>query len=328
MAKPEYQKPKFVLPAKPAGAEPTASGPYGKSSDLMQNIQKQSKSGGYGQASENLMQNIQKRPPLQLPSTVPSNFAAGLAADQGRDAFTARQHEGVSRDGGGSEEGRKSPLELPQRSYTQVTGDKGEGIPSTVMGMQEQRQREERMQATAEQFAGVPTTPTVGAKAPAEGQEDAGTKRRGGTEVKQEKETPSAGDYYAGQQKEAKKREAAKEQQRSLAEQRQQQYIKAKRKIAKEKWDAASAALALTSISGIGFVAFVMMKNVQLINQFTVKDTRIPEPSIPQIGLISCVDLVMCCTILPVLLSGCLAMLVAVMIVTSVIEMIAKVVGK
>ena len=33
------------------------------------------------------------------------------------------------------------------------------------MGMQEQRQREERMKATAEQFAGAPTTPTVGAPA-------------------------------------------------------------------------------------------------------------------------------------------------------------------
>lgn len=255
----------------------------------------------------------------------------GLNAAQARDAQDERVRESSQlTDDSGLGETRASPLQLPQRSYTQATEDEIDGLPSTVMGMQEQRQREERMKATAEQFAGAPTTPTVGAPAE-ETQEGAEAKRRKAARVeeqKEEEEAPSAGDYYANQQREAKKRGALAEKQQTLAEQRQQQYIQAKRKIAKEKWDAASAALALTSISGIGFVAFVMMKNVQLINQFTVKDTRIPEPSIPQIGLISCVDLVMCCTILPVLLSGCLAMLVAVMIVTSVIEMIAKVVGK
>lgn len=201
---------------------------------------------------------------------------------------------------------RKSPLELPQRSYVQPKEEEIEGIPSTVMEMQKQRQREERMKATAEQLVGAPVTPTVGeALAPAEAEEAPKAKRKKAAELEQEEETPSAADFYAEQRREAKKREALAEKQQTLVEERQQQYIKAKRKIAKEKWDAASAALALTSISGIGFIAFVMMKNVQLLNQFTVKDMRIPEPSIPQIGLISCTDLVLCCTILPILLPGC-----------------------
>ena len=132
----------------------------------------------------------------------------GLNAAQARDAQDERVRESSQlTDDSGLGETRASPLQLPQRSYTQATEDEIDGLPSTVMGMQEQRQREERMKATAEQFAGAPTTPTVGAPAE-ETQEGAEAKRRKAARVeeqKEEEEAPSAGDYYANQQREAKK---------------------------------------------------------------------------------------------------------------------------
>ncbi len=228
----------------------------------------------------------------------------GLNASQARDAQDERVRESSQlTDDSGLGETKASPLQLPQRSYTQATEDEIEGIPSTVMAMQQQRQREERMKATAEQFAGAPTTPTV--ETPAEEQEEAGTKRRRAAEAEQE-EAPSAGDYYAEQQKEAKKREAATEKRQSMAEERQQQYIKAKQQQLKTNWNFVTAALAATSFSVVGFVMLVGMYNAELINYFTFKNYNlIPKPEIPEVGRDGCVDLGLCCIILPVLLPGC-----------------------
>ena len=169
------------------------------------------------------------------------------------------------------------------------------------------------MKATAEQFAGAPTTPTVGEKAPEAEETPAKQKRAAQIEQEQEEEAPSAGDYYAGQQQEAKKREAAKEQQQTSAEERQQQYIKAKQQQLKTNWNFVTALLAATSLSVVGFFGLVMMYNLELINNFTAKNYNlIPKPTVTEILRDGCVDLVGCCIILPVLLPGCFIIAVAV----------------
>lgn len=222
--------------------------------------------------------------------------------DRGRD-----ESEQVT-DSSDLSETKPSPLERPTSSYTQPTEteetESGDvSFPSTVMEMQEQRQREARMKETAEQFVGAPTTPSAEERTPSEQPQE--QKRKASTQ-----EATSGGDELAQAQamRDAQAAESRRQNQiqqsQAATQQSAAQGSEAERQALKNIWRFMNGTDTLTAEDVVGGILVIGMMNAQLINQYVFHHELVPELDLPEVSFIVCID---CCLaiVCPVILAGC-----------------------
>lgn len=182
-----------------------------------------------------------------LPIAPPEASRAGdLASAQAQDRFASEQ------------EGRPSPLELPQRSYAAQSTE-----AEQVKGEQE------RMAATGEQFLGAPVVPSMGPRpeaAPAGDEETGGRRQRragGAEEGNGDEEAEAARAAQLEQQRAASERQRAQQAQEAATGQQQQRAgAVTARNVAKQElkerimvWIAAS----IPEIGGCCLTCFIIL---------------------------------------------------------------------
>jgi hypothetical protein len=203
-------------------------------------------------------------------------FARELNAQQFQDQRLQNDAYGDLSDSSDLSATQKSPLELPQRSYTNAGEEDEEGLPSTMMELERQRTKEAKMREAAEQFVGAPVVPTVGPQeGEPEGEETSETETTE-QEESQEEAAPEIEEQEA--QEEAYQRaiesaRARRAQQKAAAEAAAGAFgaDEAQELAVKSAWDGMKTGSSETIIGPI------LIQDIQLVNQIAFKSKGIPE---------------------------------------------------
>lgn len=230
-------------------------------------------------------------------------LAVGLNALQQTDSRNDDEEEPrISDSSRLTDETGPSPLDLPKKSYAMASE------------FEEQRQKEARMRQTAEEFVGAPVFPKVEGKAPPSTKNRTPGAEPLRTETQAEKTmgreyVESVRARYLAEYKdlEAKRRQGTQEQQKAAMEKLSKDGVDQKMKRLQRLWRVVNGLDAVTAEDVVGGILLLGMLNVQMINHFTAKKYElIPKPSVVELSLASCLDLGVCCSLLPTLGPFCL----------------------
>lgn len=194
-------------------------------------------------------------------------------------------------------ETKKSPLELPQSSYTQARE------------LQEQRERERRMVETADQFVGAPTFPTT---EPLSGGSESSTRtfaaqqrtsmQRIAQEAADEEDMTAvaqAQQFEAIQAKDVRQAQVAKQKKLASEESAQRENTKLRRERIKQFLNLFKGSNAVASEDGVNGLVLLATMNAELFNHIVFQNYDIlPEPTVPEILLTLTVDLFACIILL------------------------------
>lgn len=185
----------------------------------------------------------------------------------------------------------RSPIQLPERSYTQEQDTEtefGEQI-STLAEMEEQRARETKMRETAEQFVGAPTQPGALARGPA--QRRGGGKQKttegfeqGGEESPSEEAPESATEIIQSLMEDQTRENLLRRNTlASTAQQTSTQEAEMRRKQMQQTWRFVNGTEAMFAETIVPLIFLMFTWNLQLANKVSFRNfDMIPDLSAPE----------------------------------------------